>query len=101
MFRRYTKIVENSIKPVNYIENSDIYNSSLIYELTNPNIEKVNYEITVYEYRPDLIAEQFYGSKDYLPYIFLSSGVTLEQLKKGNIIKLIPKDILDNIIKSQ
>lgn len=101
MFKKYNKIVENSNNLSNYINETDVYNSNILYTITNPNVEKVSYEITVHEYRPDLIAEQFYGSKDYMPYVLLSAGVRLEQLKKGSIIKLIPKSVLDDIIKSQ
>ena len=100
----YTKsnniIVSSSSNLSNYINNIDIYNSQLLYILSDPTIEKILYEISVYEYRPDLIAEDYYGSVNYLPYVLISSGMSLDQLKKGTVIKLIPKTVLDNIIKS-
>ena len=100
MFNKSNNTVVSSNLLVNYIDNVDVYNSKLLYKLSNPVIEKIPFEITVHEYRPDLIAQDFYGSIEYLPYVLISSGMSLEQLKKGVVIKLIPKTTLDRIIKS-
>lgn len=100
MFNKSNNTVVSSNLLVNYIDNVDVYNSKLLYKLSNPVVEKIPFEITVHEYRPDLIAQDFYGSIEYLPYVLISSGMSLEQLKKGVVIKLIPKTTLDRIIKS-
>lgn len=100
MYTKSDRIIRNQTELSNYISNIDIYNSKLLYQLSDPNLERVSYEIVVSEYRPDLIAKEFYGSTDYTPYVLLSSGLKLEHLKKGAVISLIPKDVLDNIIKS-
>ena len=100
MYTKSDRIIRNQTELSNYIPNTDVYNSKLLYHLSDPNLEKVSFEIKVSEYRPDLIAKEFYGSTDYTPYILLSSGLKLEHLEKGAVISLIPKDILDNIIKS-
>ena len=100
MYTKSGKIIKNQTEISNYILDTDIYNSKLLYQLSDPNLEKVSFEIKIYEYRPDLIAKEFYGSTDYTPYVLLSSGLKLEHLKKGAVISLVPKNILDNIIKS-
>lgn len=100
MFNKSNNTIVSSSLLVNYIDNVDVYNSKLLYKLSNPAVEKIPFEITVHEYRPDLIAQDFYGSIEYLPYVLISSGMSLEQLKKGVVIKLIPKTTLDRIIKS-
>lgn len=100
MYTKSSEIIISSNLLVNYIEKFDVYNSKLLYKLADPSIEKTLYEITVNEYRPDLIAFDFYGSAEYLPYVLISSGMTLDQLKRGTIIKLIPKAQLDSIIKT-
>ena len=100
MYNKSNAIIVSSNQLVNYIYDFDVYNSMLLYKLSDPTIEKNLYEINLYEYRPDLIAKDFYGSVEYLPYVLISSGMSLDQLKKGTVIKLIPKKILDNILKN-
>ncbi len=99
MYTKPSRITLNYTSLTNYILESDVYNSKLLYLLSDPNISRVDYTITVSEYRPDLIAKDFYGSVDYLPYVILSAGLGLEQYRKGAVISLVPKDILDSFIK--
>lgn len=100
MYKKSQKITGNTSQLSNYIEGIDIFNSTLLYKLTDPLIEREGFEITVEEYRPDLIAQKYYSNSDYLPYVILSCGLSLDQYKKGNIIRLIPKKILEEIIRS-
>lgn len=79
-----------------YIDGADIYNSKLISILSNISDEdREEYLIKKYEYRPDLISKDFYGSDDYYGLFLLTSGATLEDYWKGNILHLIPKRLID------
>lgn len=100
MYKKSQKITGRTSEISNYVEGIDIFNSTLLYKLTDPLIEREGFEITVEEYRPDLIAQKYYSNRDYLPYVILSCGLSLDQYKKGNIIRLIPKKILEEIIGS-
>lgn len=100
MFTKSSKIISDRQNLTNYIEGFDVYNSSLLIKLNDPNIERVDYEITVYEYRPDLIAEDFYGSSSYMGLLILMSSRGLETYTSGSILKLIPKETLDNILSN-
>lgn len=100
MYSKSSNIIVSNLHLSNYLDGFDVYNSKLLYKLSNPYIEKTLYEINMYEYRPDLIALDFYGSTSYLPYVLISSGMSLDCFKKGTVIKLIPRSVLDNIIKS-
>lgn len=100
MYKKESRIISNVSEFSNYLKGSDVYNSKLLYRLSDPEIDRVSYEITTYEYRPDLIAIDFYGSIDYLPYVILNSGIGLEQFTKGTVIKLIPKETILGIINS-
>ena len=73
----------------NYIEGEDVYNSLFLHIINDPTIERSLYQITVYEYRPDLIARDFYGSEDYLGILLVQVGINLEQYKKGTVLSLI------------
>lgn len=84
----------------NYIEGFDVYNSLLLLRLSDNSIQKESYQIRTYEYRPDLIALDYYGSESYLPYVLLQGGYSIQSYKKGITLSLIPKDILDSIIES-
>lgn len=99
MFSKTKKITNNINELSNYIDNIDIYNSKLFYDLQDPSIDRVDYEITVYEYRPDLIAQDFYGNSSFLPFVLLFSGLGLEQLTRGTVISLVPRKTLEDIIK--
>ena len=100
MYGKSNKIISSINEITNYIEGNDVYNSKLIEVLQTPGIEKESYEITVYQYRPDLIAEEFYGSKDYTGILMLQSGLVLTNFTKGTILQLIPKKTLDSLLMS-
>lgn len=100
MFNKKDVIISNKENLSNYIEDIDIYNASILVYLNNPNIEKESYEITAYEYRPDLIAEDYYGSVSYAGLLMLQAARGLETYKRGSILKLIPKIVLDNILSN-
>ncbi len=84
----------------NYIENFDVYNSLLLLRLSDTSLPRELYQIKTYEYRPDLISKDYYGSESYLEYVLLQGGMAIQSYKKGTILRLIPKDILDSIIES-
>ena len=83
----------------NYVEGYDIYNSKLLELLKDPKIETVEYTITKYEYRPDLIAQDFYRDEKYTGILMITCGIGLEEYIRGVILKLIPKSVLDRIIE--
>lgn len=82
----------------NYIEGFDVYNARLMDGIRDAYNDRVTYEIRTFEYRPDLIAKDIYGSTKYTGLFMLSCGVGLEGLYKGAIIQVIPKEVLDNLV---
>lgn len=100
MYRRKNLSV-NKYGIENYIEGTDIYNSKFQNLLaSDPSAVRVPYKIEQYEFRPDLICKDFYGSLDYYGLFLLTCGVELEDLWLGNVIYLIPKGILNMFIAS-
>lgn len=100
MYKRDSKIVSNIQNISNYIFEYDVFNSTLLYYLTDPRIEWENYEIINNEYRPDLIARDYYGSSSYTGLVVLMASISLTSYTKGTVIKLIPKITLDNILSN-
>ena len=100
MYRRNKKIISNKLEMGNYVEGFDVYNSLFLKKLLDPEITREKYKIVVYEYRPDLIAEDYYGSSDYLSILLVSTGLGIEDFKKGKYLDLIPKNIVDSILDS-
>lgn len=98
MYKKSDKVTNTNVDLCNYIEGNDVYNSKLIDILSNVRIPKRVYEITVHQYRPDLIAEEIYGSTDYLGLLLLQCGVSLDSYVKGAIITVLPKEELDRIL---
>ena len=98
MYKKKDRIINSVENLSNYVEGNDVYNSTLFYFLADPTIEREPYQVTVYEYRPDLIAEDFYGSTEYMGILLVQLGLSLSDLKKGTTIFLIPKAIVDSII---
>ena len=98
MYRRKNKTIISKQDPANYIQGYDIFNSYLLELLTNPAISKDKYEITVHEYRPDLIASDIYGSSSYLGLLLLQTKKSLGEFKRGTVLEVIPKAILDKIL---
>lgn len=81
-----------------YIEGRDVFNSYIIRELNNPSRNKISYVITRYEYRPDLIAEDIYGSTDYCGLLMSQCRMSVSGYTKGNVLRVLSKDDLDRII---
>lgn len=100
MYTKSNKISSNRYDLSNYIEGFDVYNSELINLIVNTDVEKDSYIINTYEYRPDLIAEDYYGSSSYLGLLFLMCGISFENYKKGTVLRLIKPGDLDNIISN-
>lgn len=100
MFTKTSKIIGDKQNLSNYISGIDIYNSYLLRKLFEPGIQKEKFEIDTNQFRPDLIAENYYGSADYMDLVILQAARGLENYIKGGILELIPKDIIDNILKN-
>ena len=100
MYRRKTiSVNKNGIE--NYIDDTDIYNSKLLNIISaDSSIERVPYKIEQFEYRPDLICEDFYGSIDYYGLFLLTCGAEIDDFQLGNILYLIPKGTLNTFIAS-
>lgn len=100
MYRKADKITGNILDPSNYIQGFDIYNSKFLAQISDQNLKREYYEIRVNEYRPDLIAQSFYGSSDYLGVLLLQTKMTLPNFKRGVVLSLLPKETIDSIIKN-
>lgn len=100
MYKRSNKINSDSTEVSNYVDGIDIFNSTLLRTLNDPNISRVDYLITNYQFRPDLIANDFYGSDSYEGLLMLQNPIPISKYRKGLILKLIPKSELDSIIDS-
>lgn len=84
----------------NYVDGYDIYNSRIFDLLKEHDGERILYEIHVNEFRPDLIAKDLYGSSVYLGFLYISAGLGLENYKKGAIISVYPKYVIEEVINS-
>lgn len=92
--------ITNSIWDLsNYIDNIDTYNAILLQELKRPDLTREQYEIKTYQYRPDLIAKDFYENEGYMGLILLQTGLTLTNFKRGVILNLIVKDELNKLLR--
>jgi hypothetical protein len=100
MYKKQQKIQSSITNLSNYVEGFDVYNSWFLQKLGDQSLRREKYQITVYEYRPDLIAEDFYGDPNYMGILMSQIRIKLENLKRGVILELIPKEIIDNIISS-
>lgn len=100
MYKKSGRIISNKFSLSNYIDGADVYNSELLLKLHNPNLRRDYYEISVYEYRPDLIAKDFYGSDTYTGLVIIQNGFGLENYTKGTVIELIYKTDIDKLIQS-
>lgn len=96
----YTKEqkIQNSTNLGNYIEGFDVYNSLFLQKISDPSLEREKYQITVHEFRPDLMAQDFYGSAEYMGILLVQARVDLKSLKRGVVLELLPKKTIDNII---
>ena len=100
MYTRANKVSSGIEDIVNYVEGTDIYNSKLIEMIRDPGLPREEYEIKTYEYRPDLISKDFYGSTGYEGLVMIQTGSSLTNLQKGVTLMLIPKDRLDSLLRS-
>ena len=100
MYNRANTVSSGLENVTNYISGCDVYNSKLIELLKNPGLEREEYEIKTFEYRPDLIAQDFYGSTDYEGLLMIQTGTTLVNYKKGETLMLISKSNLDSLLRS-
>jgi len=100
MYTKSNKVISNIEDLVNYIDGTDVYNSKLIERLKDPGLPREEYEVTTHEYRPDLIAKDYYGSTSYEALLMIQTGTTLTNFVKGTTLMLIPKSSLDSLIRS-
>ncbi len=100
MYTRANKVSSGIEDIVNYVEGTDIYNSKLIEMLRDPGLPREEYEIKTFEYRPDLIAKDVYGSTGYEGLVMIQTGSSLTNLQKGVTLMLIPKANLDSLLRS-
>ena len=100
MYTKANKIIISTDNLENYIEDVDVYNSKLLMELGNPAYTKVPYELTTQEYRPDLIAQDFYGSTNWQGLVIIQAGRNLSSYTKGSVIQLLPKATILGIISN-
>ena len=100
MYNRANTVSSGLENVTNYISGCDVYNSKLIELLKDPGLEREEYEIKTFEYRPDLIAQDFYGSTDYEGLLMIQTGTTLVNYKKGETLMLISKSNLDSLLRS-
>ena len=98
MYKKKGKTIVSIQDPANYIYGKDIYDSYLLDVINNPTISRERHEITVHEYRPDLIAQDIYGSSSYMGLLLLQTKKGLEEYKRGTILEVIPKTVLDKIL---
>lgn len=100
MYKRNNKVSSNMEELTNYFDGNDVYNSLLLVKLQDPGLPRDLYEIKTYEYRPDLIAKDYYGSTSYEGILMLQAGITLTNLVKGTVLRLIPKENIDYLLRS-
>lgn len=99
MYSKDNKIKLEQENLGNYIEGFDVYNSLLLHRLRDQEIPREIYQVTSYDYRPDLIALDYYGSEGYTAFVIIQAKIGMNGYTRGTYLKLIPKDILDSIIR--
>lgn len=97
MYTKQNKIITSKEEITNYVEGIDIFNSKFLYELRKPELNREVYTVTIYEYRPDLIAQDFYGDVKYEGILMLQVG-RLENLVRGNRILLVSRSDVNSIL---
>lgn len=100
MYTIGSSIVSDKVDLSNYIQDFDVYNSKLILLLSDPSIEREDYIIKTFEYRPDLIAKEVYGSTRFLGLLLLTQSIGIESYRKGTVLSIIPKSTLVNLINN-
>ena len=100
MFKRKTEYAKsNNISPEIFIENNDYANSELLWKLDQFTGHKY-FTITKHEHRIDLIAKEIYGDEKYSWILMYINRVSLNDLVRRKVLKVIPKDELTKIINS-
>ena len=99
MYNKDNKIKLEQENLGNYIEGFDVYNSLLLHRLRDQEVPREIYQIKSYDYRPDLVALDYYGSESYTAFVIIQSKIGLDGYTRGTYLKLIPKDVLDSIIR--
>ena len=97
MYTRPKRIYTNLKRLENYIEGTDVYNSLLLFLLQDSSLETSEYTIKT-PYRPDLIAEEFYGDVGYEPFVILQLKTPIDQVTRGRVFKFIVKSEIDRIL---
>ena len=97
MYTRPKRIYTNLKRLENYIEGEDVYNSLLLFLLQDSNLETEEYTIKI-PYRPDIIAEEFYGDPGYEPFVILQLKTPIDQVTRGRVFKFITKTEVDRIL---
>lgn len=82
-----------------YIEDNDVFNSYMVRRLNDPSLVRTSYVVTRYEYRPDLIARDIYGSTDYTGILMSQCRISSGSYRRGTVLRIISKTDVDNIIK--
>ena len=100
MYSKENKVYTGLSNLENYINDNDVYNSKLLFLLTNPSIEREDFIILKNQFRPDLIAKEYYGDSSYLGMLLLQASLPLSGYSEGTTLKLIPKSTLDSILSS-
>jgi hypothetical protein len=100
MYKKQQKILSFSSNLSNYVEGSDIYNSYLLQRISDSSLTRELYQITTYEFRPDLIAQDFYGDANYMGILLAQIKIGVMDLKRGVVLSLLPKNTIDNIIEN-
>lgn len=98
MYNKPTKYTYTSEELSNYIEGNDVYNSSFLSIISNSAYPRITYVITEYEYRPDLIAREIYGSSTYEGLLMIQTGLVLEDYTRGRKLEILSKATLDSIL---
>lgn len=98
MYKKGKAIVSSKEELGNYIEEFDVYNSSFLTKLLDPSLPRDPYQITRYEYRPDLIAEDIYGSSSYTAILMVQVGMGIENYTKGSYITVLSRETVGRII---
>lgn len=98
MYRKPKRISGPSLRFENYVSGYDLYDSLILKELGNQDITRETYVITKYEFRPDLIARDIYGSSEYMWALMMQCSISLEDYKIGQVLTVLPKSYIESII---
>lgn len=98
MYKRSTNTTTGRADLSNYVEGYDLYNSEITMKLRDLYPYRKTYKIKTKEYRPDLIAEELYGSTNFTGLLIMMNGSGLEAFGHGAVIEYIPGDYLSGII---